>query len=196
MAFGLGAVLGGASSVMDIAGPFIQHGWAKDAARDSMAFSERMSSTAYQRAVKDLRRAGLNPMLAYSQGSASSPSGDMAAMSDLSKMGSSARDVSRLNLERKTQAQNIAESESRVRSNDASAQGSREMARKTKFEGDIAESIAFNARQLLNVKDRTLNFLKDKWNSFLPSKAIENIQGNPDIGFDSKWKKIKLKSGF
>jgi hypothetical protein len=43
-----------------------------------MDFQERMRASQYQTAVKDLVAAGLNPMLAYTQGGAGTPSGSAA----------------------------------------------------------------------------------------------------------------------
>lgn len=52
-----------------------------------MRFQERMSNTAYQRAMLDMKKAGLNPMLAFQQGGASVPNGASANIQAASKTG-------------------------------------------------------------------------------------------------------------
>lgn len=56
-------------------------------AHNQMQFQERMSRTAYQRQVEDMKAAGINPMLSAKMGGASTPSGQTAVMQNTAKAG-------------------------------------------------------------------------------------------------------------
>lgn len=73
------AISGGAS----LLGGAMANSASAKAAEEQMAFQERLSSTSYQRAVADLRAAGLNPALAYTNGGASTPSGSSYTAQDI-----------------------------------------------------------------------------------------------------------------
>ncbi len=85
-------------------------------AREQMAFQERMSGTSYQRAVEDMRIAGINPMLAIQQGGASTPGGAKAeTQSTLGPAVSSASAVARMSAEIASIKANIALTDANTR---------------------------------------------------------------------------------
>jgi len=78
---GVGTVLGGA------VGGFLESSYKDKQAADfnsaeaakTRAWQTDMAGTTYQRTMEDMRKAGLNPMLAYSQGGSSVPTGPVAS---------------------------------------------------------------------------------------------------------------------
>lgn len=90
----------GIPAMAGLAGGVINNLMQRGAAREQMGFQERMSGTSYQRAVSDMRMAGINPMLAYAQGGASTPSGAQPDLQDMiSPAVSSAMHARRLGVE-------------------------------------------------------------------------------------------------
>lgn len=80
-----GGIIGGA---LGLVGTTQTNAANRKEARRNRAWLERMSNTAYQRAMADMREAGLNPILAYKQGGSSTPGSSAAKVADFGRAGS------------------------------------------------------------------------------------------------------------
>lgn len=75
-----GAVIGG---LVTLGTTWYQNEEAKKEATRNRNFQRDMANSAYQRQIRDLKAAGLNPMLSMGGGGASSPSGGMAPIENI-----------------------------------------------------------------------------------------------------------------
>lgn len=87
MSKGWQQAIGGA---IDAGGVIYQAAEQRRAARNQRDWEQEMSSTAYQRAMSDMKAAGLNPLLAAKLGPASTPSGATANVPNMGSIGSQA----------------------------------------------------------------------------------------------------------
>jgi rubrerythrin len=163
-----GAILGGASGFFSAKGAESNNKAMIALAREQMAFQERMSSTAHQREVKDLRDAGLNPILSATGGpGASTPQGQTAKTDNAAAVGiASAMDTLRTMAESfkaQTEANYIAtaksaQTEAQTTEAYASAQNLDASAYQNRSKGDLNLShINLNDQQVLNLQQSLSN---------------------------------------
>lgn len=178
MGAAVGAQLGGA-----VDGMF----GAKDANRQNkemseaqMQFQERMSSTAHQREILDLKTAGLNPLLS-STGGASSPSGSQATMQNIaSGLSSSAADIANIKLQREQIALQTERQKEEIKTLQAQRQKTNTETRV--LAKDIPKSDLIN---------QGYDYIKKKFNEFQKS----NSQPEPQYKFEQKPIQLNPRKG-
>lgn len=173
----------GVSGGLSLLGGLFQSGAQGDIAQKQMDFQERMSSSAYQRAVEDMKKANLNPALMYgSGGPESAPAGSSYNPPNvLEGVSSSALEVFRFNMEQAVAGAGIAKT----------------MADTTKtlqeipferLKGTLADSLQSSARGVGHIIDKVGDLLDKSSHSGPVGKMFDALQSTGDKDAGSKFK--------
>lgn len=137
-------------------------------ADENRAFQERMSNSAYQRQTEDMKMAGINPMLAFSAGGASTPngsgvSGAQAHMeNNIDSAISTALGVKRLK-------KDLKQADAEIEARKSAAGHSRAMIDKTRAETDLIKKDVPMAR----LKNKATGFFEKLLSPLLNNSAKE-----------------------
>lgn len=175
---GLGsALIGGAANLL---GGVLQNNSAKSQAREQMAFQENMSNTSYQRAMEDMRLAGLNPILAAKTGGASTPSGAAAPIENVVGPAVNSALQTRMNVE---QVNNLATQNEQIRASTKKTQAETDLIKQTTQFGSVVPRLG-GSTLIDSVKALISPIVKEENLKPLSSSAKSIGSGLSDI-FDS-----------